>query len=142
MRSHRNRLEDQLRAARPQPRRDFVDGLAHRVAADTPSPLFGRVLRAAAVTAVGAALFGATGGLGYASSAASSVAHAAKPVEGLVRAVVASPKAPPHAAPARFAAQHEDEDDRSPSHDQYKPGKGCGDKNHVHAREDECKQGR
>ena len=23
---------------------------------------------------------------------------------------------------------------------QYKPGKGCGDKNHVHVREDECKK--
>jgi hypothetical protein len=23
---------------------------------------------------------------------------------------------------------------------QYKPGKGCGDKNHVHEREDECKK--
>ena len=23
---------------------------------------------------------------------------------------------------------------------QYKPGKGCGDKNHIHEREDECKK--
>jgi hypothetical protein len=22
---------------------------------------------------------------------------------------------------------------------QYRPGKGCGDKNHIHARHDECK---
>jgi hypothetical protein len=27
-----------------------------------------------------------------------------------------------------------------PGHSQYKPGKGCGDKNHVHARENECKK--
>src|SRR5919204_633140 len=26
----------------------------------------------------------------------------------------------------------------SASQSQYKPGKGCGDKNHVHEREDEC----
>jgi hypothetical protein len=32
---------------------------------------------------------------------------------------------------------HDDDDD--PSHDQYKPGKGCGDDNHVHSRENECK---
>src|SRR3954449_551001 len=28
----------------------------------------------------------------------------------------------------------------SASHWQYKPGKGCGDKNHHHSRMDECKQ--
>ena len=27
----------------------------------------------------------------------------------------------------------------SASDSQYRPGKGCGDKNHVHARHDECK---
>jgi uncharacterized protein (UPF0333 family) len=26
------------------------------------------------------------------------------------------------------------------SDDEYKPGKGCGDKNHVHERENECKK--
>lgn len=25
------------------------------------------------------------------------------------------------------------------AHDQYRPGKGCGDKNHHHSRRDECK---
>jgi hypothetical protein len=28
----------------------------------------------------------------------------------------------------------------SPGDDQYRPGKGCGDKNHVHSRENECKK--
>src|SRR5436305_4144595 len=28
----------------------------------------------------------------------------------------------------------------SASHHQYKPGKGCGDKNHHHERENECKK--
>jgi hypothetical protein len=142
MRKHRNRLEDELRAARAQPGRDFVDGLVHRIADDTSSPIFGRVLRAAAVSAAAAALFGVTGGLGYASSAASSVAHAAKPVAGLVRSVVVTRRAVAHAAPVTFAAAKEDADDDSPSHDQYKPGKGCGDKNHVHERDDECKNQR
>ena len=27
-----------------------------------------------------------------------------------------------------------------PDEDQYKPGKGCGDKNHEHERENECKK--
>ena len=29
---------------------------------------------------------------------------------------------------------------KSADQSQYKPGKGCGDKNHVHEREDECKK--
>lgn len=28
----------------------------------------------------------------------------------------------------------------SASNSQYRPGKGCGDKNHVHARHNECKK--
>jgi hypothetical protein len=34
----------------------------------------------------------------------------------------------------------EEDDDDEPAKDQYKPGKGCGDKNHVHAKENECKK--
>ena len=30
--------------------------------------------------------------------------------------------------------------DHSAASSQYRPGKGCGDKNHIHAREDECKK--
>src|SRR3954468_23461279 len=30
--------------------------------------------------------------------------------------------------------------DNNAAQKQYKPGKGCGDKNHDHAREDECKK--
>ena len=39
-------------------------------------------------------------------------------------------------------AKHGDDegDDDDAEHDQYKPGKGCGDKNHVHERENECKK--
>ena len=32
-----------------------------------------------------------------------------------------------------------DDEDDEPSHDQYKPGKGCGDDNHVHSKGNECK---
>jgi hypothetical protein len=31
-------------------------------------------------------------------------------------------------------------DDGNAAKSQYKPGKGCGDKNHVHERENECKK--
>ena len=32
------------------------------------------------------------------------------------------------------------DDDDEPGDDQYKPGKGCGDKNHVHFKEGKCKK--
>ena len=31
--------------------------------------------------------------------------------------------------------------DGSSAKTQYRPGKGCGDKNHIHARHNECKKG-
>lgn len=34
----------------------------------------------------------------------------------------------------------DDDDDDEPGDDQYKPGKGCGDKNHVHFKEGKCKK--
>jgi hypothetical protein len=38
-----------------------------------------------------------------------------------------------------IAASHGDEGEGSAAKSEYKPGKGCGDKNHQHARHDECK---
>jgi hypothetical protein len=40
------------------------------------------------------------------------------------------PSSPPQAASSNSSA----------AKSQYKPGKGCGDKNHQHEREDECKK--
>jgi hypothetical protein len=41
---------------------------------------------------------------------------------------------------AGVIASHDSGNGKSADSSQYKPGKGCGDKNHVHAREDECKK--
>jgi hypothetical protein len=41
---------------------------------------------------------------------------------------------------AGVIAGQDDGNGKSADQSQYKPGKGCGDKNHEHAREDECKK--
>src|SRR3954452_19491217 len=53
------------------------------------------------------------------------------PVAGTTGAAIAlAPKGHVNSPPQQHSA----------SHWQYKPGKGCGDKNHHHSRRDECKQ--
>jgi len=39
---------------------------------------------------------------------------------------------------AGVIASHDNGNGKSADRSQYKPGKGCGDKNHEHEREDEC----
>lgn len=41
---------------------------------------------------------------------------------------------------AGVIASHDNGQGKSADNSQYKPGKGCGDKNHEHARENECKK--
>ena len=41
---------------------------------------------------------------------------------------------------AGVIASHDNGNGKSADRSQYKPGKGCGDKNHVHERENECKK--
>ena len=41
---------------------------------------------------------------------------------------------------AGVIASHDNGKGKSADNAQYKPGKGCGDKNHTHARENECKK--
>jgi hypothetical protein len=125
-----DRLEARLRAARAEAPPSLIDGIAERVDVRRPANPRPGLVRAAVVTAVAAALFGVSGGLGYASSAVSSVASA---VVSLAPAAAPTPAA---AAQPQDAADDED----GPAKDQYKPGKGCGDDNHVHARENECKR--
>lgn len=143
-------LETLLRGSRPQPRDDFVAGLAAHVERRTPARggLGRRLALVAAVTAAIAAVFGAFGGLGYAASAAAHAVTSAKPVRAVFeltpsRSLQSSKE---HGKNDDKDGQKDErgkggkDDDDNPSHDQYKPGKGCGDKNHVHARENECKK--
>ena len=41
---------------------------------------------------------------------------------------------------AGVIASHDNGNGKSADKGQYKPGKGCGDKNHQHEREGECKK--
>jgi hypothetical protein len=107
-------LEHALRSNRPEPSDDFVRALSRDVAR---GPSLGRLAAprlafAAALTALVLAAFGAAGGFGYASKAASDQITAF--------------------ANLSHGGSHR------PADDQYRPGKGCGDKNHIHEREDEC----
>ena len=158
----RDRFDDLLRRHRPTARPDFVSGLAAHVArrperTDRRAGFRLGLALVATLSMLGA--FGAVGGIGYAASAAKTVAQAVTPV---AKAVKAAPAPPPPPAPQPAAAVKgsdktsekggdskgakggnkgggDEEDDDNPSHDQYKPGKGCGDDNHVHAKENECK---
>ena len=41
---------------------------------------------------------------------------------------------------AGVIASHDNGNKKSADRGEYRPGKGCGDKNHTHDREDECKK--
>jgi hypothetical protein len=112
-------LEIELRASRPVPPPELVD----RLAAATRRPyerLRGAGLRvgfAGGLTLLMLAAFAAVGGLGYAASAVTQGMSEVKSV----------------------VAQRPTTVTTSAGQDQYKPGKGCGDKNHQHERRHQCK---
>jgi hypothetical protein len=112
-------LEERLRSDRPEPSTGFVDELIARVRGER-SVFRRRSLRvgfAAAFTALLLAAFAAVGGLSYAASALGQAA------DGVQQAIAPGPQTVAN----------------SPADDQYKPGKGCGDKNHLHERNADCK---
>jgi hypothetical protein len=77
-RRHGDELESRLRARRREPGDEFVDGIVSRVSANGTRHRLQLAL-GVAVAAVGLAMFGAFGGLSYASSATESVAHVISP---------------------------------------------------------------
>jgi hypothetical protein len=107
-------LERRLRTQRPRPRGAFVEALSIRVRDSRGARRAGpaRVAVAAALTLGMLAALGAVGGLGYAASAAKEAASA-----------VFTPSKPDAATGgARISA----------GGDEYRPGYGFGDKNHIH----------
>jgi hypothetical protein len=72
--------------------------------------------------------FAAFGGSGYASTA---VKHAANLTN--VAQIVGVSRGP-------TATSNGGSETHNPTFDQYRPGKGCGDKNHIHFGENECKK--
>ena len=113
-------LEAELRAGRPEPRADFVRALSARVHEDSRRrrPSF-RIAFAGAMTGLVLVALAAGGGFERATSAVDAVLVGAK-----------------DAASGGNGAKPVPD---SPGQDQYKPGKGCGDQNHIHERRFQCK---
>jgi hypothetical protein len=72
-------------------------------------------------------VFAAFGGIGYASSAVKQAAH----VTQISQMVGISGRSAP--------TSNGGSETHNPTFGQYRPGKGCGDKNHIHLRVNECK---
>jgi hypothetical protein len=112
-------LEAELRAQRAEPRREFLDSLVQLVRRERPRSRYGSVRLAfgTGLTALMLIAFAAVGGISYAASAVEEA------VSDVTEVVDDGPTTETH----------------NPSDDQYRPGKGCGDKNHIHEREHQCK---
>jgi hypothetical protein len=112
-------LGEELRAHRPKLSRGLLHALVERVEGkERRRGSYLRIALAGTVTAVMLIALAATGALSYAASGA------AEAVSAVTRIVDKS-------GPTTAAS--------SPSETQYKPGKGCGDKNHPHERSYQCK---
>ena len=127
-RSEYRDVEAVLRDCGPEPRAAFVTALVEDVHAQRrrPGGARRRVL-AAALSAGMIGAFAAFGGIGYAASA---VKHAANVTQ--IAKMVGVSRGP---TPASNGSET-----HNPTFGQYRPGKGCGDKNHIHLRENECKK--
>lgn len=108
-----------VRTRRPETRGEFLEQLVARARADARGysrrPL--RLVFAVSFATLVAVALASVGGISY---AASTVGQSVQQVQAIF-----SPDAEPVVS--------------SPGDDQYKPGKGCGDKNHVHFKEGQCK---
>src|SRR5712691_5380377 len=123
------RVQTMLRECRPRPPAAFLMAHAEEVRAHRPRR--GGARRTALPVALSAgmlAAFAGFGGIGYASSAVKHAVDVTK-IEHLVGV-----SNQPAVTPQGGSETH------NPTFDQYRPGKGCGDKNHIHLRENECKK--
>jgi hypothetical protein len=148
-------LESELRKRRPEPRSEFLASLAADVSRQRGNRMGARVALAGALSVVMLTIFAGLGGIGYAASAVQKAKGVTK-----VARVVGWSHAKSHAQPVRAKSSGTAvkksalrsstsrssggfmlaQTSKSPADDEYKPGKGCGDKNHVHERENECKK--
>jgi hypothetical protein len=124
-------LEAELRNCRPKPRPGFRMALSADFERRMRRPrVVRRVAFATGLTVAMLSAFAAFGGIGYASSAANSAFHMSK-IERLVGISHNAPRTDP--TPGGGTANN-------PTEGQYRPGQGCGDKNHVHRRVNDCKK--
>ena len=133
-------VEAELRRYRPEPRTAFLAALSEDLQERMRRPRI--VRRAALVTALTVGMltvFATFRGLGYAKSAANNAIHVSK-VERLVGITHHSQSANSHSPKGTSSPVSATNGDNPVFGDQYRPGKGCGDKNHIHRRENECKK--
>ena len=140
------RIEDRLRGLSAEPRDDFVRSLATEVRSSRvrTGVRSRRVLAAVVTSGLMLIPFAAFGGIGYAAQAAKS---AAQSVSGGGSQSSAKTNGQGNAQGGSNTQSNVNSNSNSntpatntPDEDQYKPGKGCGDKNHEHERENECKK--
>ena len=140
------KLEDRLRGLSGEPNEDFVRNVSTEVRANRLRTTMRsrRVVAAVVTTGLMLVPFAAFGGIGYAAQAAKS---AAQTVSGGGTQSSATTNGQGNAQGGSNTQSNLNSNSNSntaatnaPDEDQYKPGKGCGDKNHEHSREDECKK--
>jgi hypothetical protein len=145
-------LESSLRHERPRPARE----LAHRIGlmverSERPRTASGRIVIAASVTCALLVVAGALGGIGRAASSVEGAATAVRTAVAAVtiRTVNGGNQGGTANSQASGSSQggedsngedgNDEGDDNDPGDDQYKPGKGCGDTQHVHFKAAQCK---
>ena len=139
-RSENHELEKELRKNRSEPRSAFVTALAAEVHGDTRRrTLVPRLALAGALVVAIVTFFAVFGGVGYTTSAVQSIN-----VSRLGQAVGQSNNSNNSNSNNNIQGNNNEgnnnDDNDGADDDEYKPGKGCGDKNHVHERENECKK--
>ena len=139
-RSENHELEKELRKNRSEPRSAFVTALAAEVHGDTRRrTLVPRLALAGALVVAIVTFFAVFGGVGYTTSAVQSIN-----VSRLGQAVGKSNNSDNSNSNNNSQGNNNEgnnnDDNDGADDDEYKPGKGCGDKNHVHERENECKK--
>ena len=135
------RLEDRLRGLSGEPNEDFVRNVSTEVRANRLRTTMRsrRVVAAVVTTGLMLVPFAAFGGIGYAAQAAQSAAQTVSG-GGTQSSAKTNGQGNAQGGSNTQSNLNSNSNSNTPDEDQYKPGKGCGDKNHEHSREDECKK--
>jgi hypothetical protein len=143
-RKRNGELEDRLRSLSAEPTSEFVRGLSTEIRAGrVPGVIRSRRFVAALVTsALMLVPFVAFGGVHYAAAAAKGAAQAVGNTGNgnSGNGNKGNNNAGNNNVGNNNVGDNNKGNNNSPADDEYKPGKGCGDKNHIHERENECKK--
>jgi hypothetical protein len=136
-------LEDRLRNLSAEPRDDFVSELSGHVRENRLRTTVRSRRFVAALVTSGLMLvpFVAFGGVSYAAAAAKSAVQSVtkSDVKGGGDNNGGNQGGNQGDNQGGGNGGNQGGDSKKPDDDQYKPGKGCGDKNHEHERNNECK---